>query len=225
MADGARRRGFHRQPAAVPPGVFGAGSRRAAAADGRAVRTPRRRRQGLSPDRGRGGDLAEASGAGDRTPELRSAAMSETDERNRRWTLALGVDPDAESGFALSDSDRRMSDALTALYGDGDDAPKKGRGGLGGSAPRVAKWLGDIREFFPASVVQVIQRDAFERLGLKAMLVEPALFATLEAAGRFVADLIALRAAMPAKAKDTARQVVRKVVDDLMQKLAQRTAE
>ena len=32
--------------------------------------------------------------------------MSETDERNRRWTLALGVDPDAESGFALSDSDR-----------------------------------------------------------------------------------------------------------------------
>ena len=34
--------------------------------------------------------------------------MSETDERNRRWTLALGVDPDAESGFTLSDSDRRM---------------------------------------------------------------------------------------------------------------------
>ena len=45
--------------------------------------------------------------------------MSETDERNRRWTLALGVDPDAESGFTLSDSDRRMSDALTALYGAG----------------------------------------------------------------------------------------------------------
>ena len=80
--------------------------------------------------------------------------MSETNERNRRWTLALGVDSDAESGFALSDSDRRMSDALTALYGGGDDAPKKGRGGLGGSAPRVAKWLGDIREFFPAPVVR-----------------------------------------------------------------------
>src|SRR5688572_32053702 len=42
--------------------------------------------------------------------ELRSGEMSETDERNRRWTLALGVDPDAESGFALSDSDRRMSE-------------------------------------------------------------------------------------------------------------------
>ena len=33
-----------------------------------------------------------------------------------------------------------------------------GRGGLRGSAPRVSRWLGDIREFFPSSVVQVIQR-------------------------------------------------------------------
>jgi hypothetical protein len=37
--------------------------------------------------------------------------------------------------------------------------------------------------------------------------------------------LVALRAAMPAKAKDTAPAVVRKVVDELMAKLAQATAE
>ena len=127
--------------------------------------------------------------------------MSETDERNRRWTLALGVDPDAESGFALSDSDRRMSDALTALYGDGDDAPKKGRGGLGGSAPRVAKWLGDIREFFPAPVVQVIQKDAFDRKGLRQMLIEPEFLATVEADVNLIADLVSLRGVMPDKTK------------------------
>ena len=68
------------------------------------------------------------------------------DERGRRWTLALGID---DESVELSASDRRMSDALNALYGDGADEPKKGRGGLGGSAPRVAKWLGDIREFSP----------------------------------------------------------------------------
>ena len=60
----------------------------------------------------------------------------EVDERARRWTLALGID---DESVELSDSDRRMSDALTALYGGGEDEPKKGRGGLGGSAPRVAK--------------------------------------------------------------------------------------
>ena len=151
--------------------------------------------------------------------------MSETDERNRRWTLALGVDPDAESGFALSDSDRRMSDALTALYGDGDDAPKKGRGGLGGSAPRVAKWLGDIREFFPAPVVQVIQKDAFERMGLRQMLIEPEFLATVEADVNLIADLISLRGVMPDKTKETARIVIAKVVKELMERLERRTAE
>ena len=145
------------------------------------------------------------------------------DERRRRWRLALGGD-EAEG---LSEQDQRMDRALAALYdrASGSGSSSKRRGGLGASAPRVSRWLGDIREFFPSPVVQVIQRDAFERLGLKAMLMEPEFLATLEADVHLVADLISLRAAMPAKAKETARQVVRKVVDELMAKLAQKTAE
>jgi Mg-chelatase subunit ChlD len=150
--------------------------------------------------------------------------MSETDQRSRRWTLALGVDPE-ENGAALSASDQRMSAALSALYGDGDDAPKKGRGGLGGSAPRVAKWLGDIREFFSAPVVQVIQKDAFERKGLRQMLLEPEFLATVEADVNLIADLIALRSVMPEKTKETARIVVAKLVAELMERLERRTAE
>src|SRR5580700_2050 len=143
------------------------------------------------------------------------------DERRRRWRLALGGD-DTDG---LSDRDQRMDRALAALYErDGGSGGSKRRGGLGASAPRVSRWLGDIREFFPTPVVQVIQRDAFERLGLRAMLMEPEFLATLEADVHPVADLIGLRAAMPAKAKDTARQVVHKVVDELMRKLAQKTA-
>ena len=144
------------------------------------------------------------------------------DERRRRWRLALGAD-DTDG---LSERDLRMDRALSALYERGvtNERWSGRRGGLGASAPRVARWLGDIREFFPKPVVQVIQRDAFERFGLKAMLMEPEFLATLEAHVHLVADLIGLRAAMPAKAKDTARQVVRKVVDELMQKLAHKTA-
>lgn len=146
------------------------------------------------------------------------------DERSRRWTLALGAEP--EGGEApLSDSDRRMSEALTALYGDGDDGAKKGKGGLGGSAPRVAKWLGDIREFFPAPVVQVIQKDAFERKGLRQMLLEPEFLATVEADVNLVADLVALRSVMPEKTRETARIVIAKVVAELMERLERKTAE
>lgn len=136
-------------------------------------------------------------------------------ERKRRWALALGGDEEA-----LSDTDRRMSLALDALYD--DDKPKAG---LGGSAPRVARWLGDIREFFPAPVVQVIQKDAFDRKGLRQMLLQPEFLATVEADVHLVADLISLRKIMPDKTIETARQVIAKVVADLLKRLEQRTAE
>jgi len=154
-------------------------------------------------------------------PDARSAAL---EERRRRWRLVLG----GEDAGGLSERDLRIDRALSALYDRGDGGAGGGtsrRAGLGASAPRVARWLGDIREFFPAPVVQVIQRDAFERLNLKAMMLEPEFLSTLEADVHLVADLISLRSAIPEKTRDTARQVVKKVVDELMKRLAHATAE
>jgi len=140
-------------------------------------------------------------------------------ERWRRWQLALGVDDEQNE---LSERDKRLNAALSALY---DSGTEKRRGGLGASSPRVAKWLGDIREFFPTPVVQIVQKDAFERLNLKALMLEPEFLSTLEADVHLVADLISLRSAIPGKTLETARQVVRKVVDDLMRKLEHNTRE
>jgi len=146
------------------------------------------------------------------------------DQRGRRWTLALGAEGADGESVPLSERDRRMSTALSALYGDGEEG-KKGRGGLGGSAPRVARWLGDIREFFPAPVVQVIQKDAFDRKGLRQMLLETEFLATVEADVGLVADLIALRGVMPEKTKETARVVIAKVVAALLARLEARVAD
>ena len=144
-------------------------------------------------------------------------------ERERRWRLVLGGDG-AEGDVALGAEDARIDRALSMLYGASGQGGSK-KGGLGGSAPRVSRWLGDIREFFPAPVVQVIQKDAFERLGLKRMLLEPEFLAAMEADVHLVADLISLGSAIPAKTKETARQVVDKVVRELMARLEQKTAE
>lgn len=141
-------------------------------------------------------------------------------ERERRWRLAVGGEDEA-----LGAPDQRLSTALSALYGDGEDAGKKRRGGLGRSSPGVAKWLGDIREYFPAPVVQIIQKDAFERLNLRQMLLEPEFLAAIEADVTLVADLVAMRGIMPEKTKAIAREVIAKVVAELMQRLEQRTAE
>ena len=143
-----------------------------------------------------------------------------SDDRDRRWRLALGGEDDA-----LDEADQRLSGALTALYGEGDGDETKRRGGLGGSAPNVARWMSDIRGYFPSSVVQIVQKDAFDRLGLQRMLLEPEFLAAVEADINLVANLIALRNVMPEKTKATARQVIAKVVAELMERLERKTAE
>jgi len=144
--------------------------------------------------------------------------MSETDaateaERLRRWRLVLGAGPADGTQVRLSEHDLRLDRAMGALY----DSNRKG--GLGASAPSVPRWLGDIRDYFPASVVQVMQRDAFERLDLKRMLAEPEMLEAVQPDVSLVSTLISMRALLGGRTKETARLVVRKVVDALMRRL------
>ncbi|OIK28157.1 VWA domain-containing protein [Streptomyces malaysiense] len=146
-------------------------------------------------------------------------------ERLRRWRLVLGGEQADGTGCALSGRDAGMDGVLAALYGKGD-RPRPGReraAGLGSSAPSVARWLGDIRTYFPSSVVQVMQRDAVDRLGLSALLLEPEMLEAVEADVHLVGTLLSLKSAMPETTKETARAVVRKVVDELEKRLATRT--
>ena len=150
-------------------------------------------------------------------------------ERIKRWRLVCGGDEQPAASDGLSDREMRIETALNALYqrdkGAMDNNKQNRKGGLGGSSPRVARWLGDIREFFPSSVVQVIQKDAFTRLGLKQMLMEPEFLSALEADVHLVADLISLGRIIPDKTKHTARLVVEKVVAELMAKLEAKTLQ
>lgn len=145
--------------------------------------------------------------------------MTSSIEMLRRWRLILGGDEADGTLAPLTADDAGMDAALGALYN--DDQGDGRRGGLGGSAPKVARWLGDIRRYFPASVVKVMQQDALDRLDLKRMLLEPELMEAAEPDARLAATLISLSAAMPQKARETARLVVRRVVDDLERRLSQ----
>src|SRR5262245_38591371 len=141
--------------------------------------------------------------------------MKHEDERLRRWRVLFRSDENDGTGCGLSGGDLAMDRALTALY----DSDRKG--GLGSSAPNVARWLGDIRKYFPSSVVRVMQQDALERLNLRQMLLEPEILEAVEPDVHLVADLLAFGNVMPAKTKETARLVVRRVVEELQRKLAE----
>ncbi|MFJ1863650.1 VWA domain-containing protein [Streptomyces sp. NPDC088097] len=150
---------------------------------------------------------------------------TEAERRLRRWRMVLGGGEAEGTGRALDGRDAAMDSALAALYdGAGGDRPRGERSaGLGGSAPRVARWLGDIRTYFPTPVVRVVQRDAIERLGLSALLLEPELLEAVEPDVHLVATLLSLNKAMPETTRTTARAVVRTVVGQLERRLAVRT--
>ncbi|MEB3336938.1 MAG: VWA domain-containing protein [Leptolyngbyaceae bacterium] len=159
--------------------------------------------------------------------------MTPSTEQLRRWRLILGGGPAdgictpgngnsngmGGDNLSLGAADQAMDNALSALY-DGDR-----QGGLGASSPKVARWLGDIRTYFPTSVVKVMQQDALERLNLRQMLLEPELLEAVEPDVHLVSNLLSLSGVMPAKTKETARIVVRRVVEDLIRKLENPTRQ
>lgn len=147
-------------------------------------------------------------------------------ERLRRWRLLLGESAAAGLGAAgrLGPAGQAADGALTALYDAGP--PEHGRprsAGLGASAPSVARWLGDIRRYFPATVVQIMQRDAIDRLGLAELLLEPELLRTVEPDVHLAGTLLSLSKVMPETTRATARQVVAAVVAEVERRIADRT--
>jgi len=151
--------------------------------------------------------------------DLPAAADPEREAaRVQRWRVVLGGEAEPACG-GLHGPLLEIDKALAALY-DADDSKGLGRrGGREGSSPSVARWLGDIRKYFPSSVVQVMQRDAMARLNLREMLLQPEMLENVQPDVHLVASLVSLASVIPAKTKDTARMVVRKVVEALMRKL------
>jgi hypothetical protein len=150
--------------------------------------------------------------------------------------MMLGGDQADGTGIKLDGDDSGKDLALSALYDfeinesfnygkDNDNKdPKSRRGGSGASSPSVARWLGDIRKYFPNTVVQVVQKDAMKHPVIaEKMLLEPEILEQTTPDIHLVAHLMNLGKLIPEKTKGTARRVVKKVVDDLMERLEQKT--
>jgi len=150
-----------------------------------------------------------------------SAEHERRRDRLTRWRLVLGGEQSDGIGEAasLDGEDVKRDEALRELY-DGER-----RSGLGASAPRVARWLGDIRGYFPSSVVQVMQHDAMDRLGLTQLLLEPELMEAVQPDINLVSTLVGLGRVIPERSRATARAVVRVVTDELEERLRAETVQ
>ena len=146
-----------------------------------------------------------------------SIQVSDTPPINKlkKWRLILGQQADPEKQVELTAAEEGADGVLESLYDDEGDKKK----GLGSSSPKINRWLGDIRKYFPKPIVQVMQKDAFERLNIEKMIFEPEFLESIEPDVSLVGMLLSLNKVMPERTKETARKVIRKVVEELEKKL------
>jgi Mg-chelatase subunit ChlD len=136
-----------------------------------------------------------------------------------RAAAGLGAAGDA----TLSREMAEMDGALGAIYDVEETRPEeKGRrgAGLGASRPKISTWLGDIRKYFESDVVAVIQQDAIEKKGWQQLLFEPEALAQVTPSVELVGTLMSLRGMIPDETKETARQVIRAVVEEIKKRMA-----
>ena len=136
--------------------------------------------------------------------------------RQRCWsaTTAASTPPSGRSTTSV-----RASDGTARADG------RSAAGGLGRSKPSVVRWLGDIRRYFPTPVVQILQRDAVERLDLRQLLLEPELLRSVEPDIHLVTLLVELNRLLPDETRATARQVIEQVLADLQARLTDQTRQ
>lgn len=135
-------------------------------------------------------------------------------DKQKKWRLILGKTDEQDNDLEENSTEQGMDNVMEALYNDEDR-----KGGLGKSAPNVNRWLGDIRKYFPKSIVQLMQKDALERIGLEQLLLEPELLESFEPDLDLIATIISLNHLLPERTKQTARIIVKKVVDEIMERL------
>src|SRR4051794_29237355 len=152
-----------------------------------------------------------------------------------RWRLVLGGDAEQGLGCGLDGLEAERDRALGYLYnreyrpgrnvrgsqpGQGGATPGADRdGGLGDSAPSVPEWINEVHELFPKRTIERLERDALERYHLQELVTNPELLARAQPSETLLRAILHTKHLMNQEVLAVARQLVRKVIEQLLEKL------
>lgn len=146
-----------------------------------------------------------------------------------RWRLVLGADAEQGLGCGLDGGDARRDGALGYLYNREYRAGRNVRPGRGGgpgsldpSALTVPEWINAVHELFPRRTIERIEKDALERYRLEEMVTNPDLLARAQPSPTLLKAVLHTKHLMNQQVLALARDLVRKVVEQLMERLARR---
>ena len=157
--------------------------------------------------------------------------MSQQDDDRAlgRWRLVLGRFADNQiplGGGQGSAAQMRMDRALEYLYG--REYAKRGirangGGRQGSSDPSqlyVPDWLREVRELFPRDTAEIVEKHALERYGMTELVTDPEVLKKLEPNYELLKNVLTFKGMMKGEVLEVARSIIRRVVEDLRQRLA-----
>jgi hypothetical protein len=146
-------------------------------------------------------------------------------EQKIRWRLVLGNEADEVCG-GLDGADADRDAALEYLYGrEGKDRNRRstgspGKGSLDPSNLTVPDWINAVHTLFPQRTIERIEKDALERYEVKELVTNVDLLKRAEPSMTLLKAVLHTKHLMNQEVLAVARELVRRVVDELMQKIA-----
>jgi len=152
--------------------------------------------------------------------------MADEQEILNRWRLVLGRYAAGQISFSEGASKLiEMEEVLDYLYsneyGDEQEIRKERQGGSGESQLTVPRWLTKIKTLFPRNTVEILEQHALEKYGMTELLTDPEVLRKLEPNKELLKTIMQLKHMMKGEVLEMARQVVRRVADELTKRLEQ----
>lgn len=146
-----------------------------------------------------------------------------TDPTLTRWRLLLGAAAETACG-GLSGDALAAEASLEWLYGrDQGEAAREQMAREGGSGPSslsVPEWINEVHRLFPKETIERLERDAVERYGIVELVTDPKVLERIEPNPALLEAVMRTRHLMNPQVLAMARQLVARVVRELMEKLA-----
>jgi len=146
-------------------------------------------------------------------------------EQLNRWRLILGSFSNDALGFGPDANDfayHQIDDLMDFLYGReyGEDRGIRDKeGSLGPSQMIVPEWIRKIRRIFPKTIVQRLENEALDRYQLTEILNDKKVLESMEPNMHLLKNILTLKDRMKGDVLQIAKEIVRKVVEELTKKL------
>lgn len=152
--------------------------------------------------------------------------MADDQELLNRWRLVLGKYSQDQISFSSGsvnymDMENVLDYLYSREYGDEQEVRGDRKGGSEGSQLTVPHWLHQIKRLFPKRTVEVLERHALEKYGMTELLTDPEVLKRLEPNKELLKTILELKHMMKGEVLELARDIVRKVAEEISKKLEQ----